>query len=50
MMRIISAEKLTALLGAQTGTPRVVAGGNFATPGRPWPRSTRPSPSTACSR
>ena len=31
-MRIVSEAKLTALLGALPGVPRVVAGGNFATP------------------
>jgi acyl-CoA hydrolase len=33
-MRIISDGQLTTLLGAQPGVPRVVAGGNFATPWR----------------
>jgi acyl-CoA hydrolase len=33
-MRIISAGRLAAVLGAMPGTPRVVAGGNFATPWR----------------
>ena len=31
-MRIVSAEQLGALLGASPSVPRVVAGGNFATP------------------
>ena len=31
-MRIITAEKLGAVLAGIPGTPRVVAGGNFATP------------------
>jgi acyl-CoA hydrolase len=31
-VRIVSEEKLRALLGARPGLPRVVAGGNFATP------------------
>ena len=31
-MRMISTGKLAAVLGAVPGTPRVVAGGNFATP------------------
>ena len=33
-MRIVSEDRLGALLGAIPGTPRVVAGGNFATPWR----------------
>jgi acyl-CoA hydrolase len=33
-MRIVSEEQLGALLGASPGVPRVVAGGNFATPWR----------------
>jgi acyl-CoA hydrolase len=33
-MRIISEERLGAVLGALPGTPRVVTGGNFATPWR----------------
>jgi hypothetical protein len=32
MMRVVSAERLGQVLGALPGTPRVVAGGNFATP------------------
>jgi acyl-CoA hydrolase len=31
-MRVLSAERLGQVLGALPGTPRVVAGGNFATP------------------
>jgi len=31
-MRVVSAERLGQVLGALPGTPRVVAGGNFATP------------------
>src|SRR3984957_20886707 len=31
-VRIVSEAKLRALLGARSGIPRVVAGGNFATP------------------
>ena len=31
-MRTVSAERLGQVLGALPGTPRVVAGGNFATP------------------
>jgi acyl-CoA hydrolase len=31
-MRIVSEQRLAAMLGALPGTPRVVAGGNFATP------------------
>jgi hypothetical protein len=33
-MRILSESRLTAVLGAVPGLPRVVAGGNFATPWR----------------
>jgi acyl-CoA hydrolase len=33
-MRIVSEERLTTILSAQPGVPRVVAGGNFATPWR----------------
>jgi hypothetical protein len=33
-VRTVSEERLGALLGAIPGTPRVVAGGNFATPWR----------------
>jgi len=33
-MRILSESKLAAVLGAVPGRPRVVAGGNFATPWR----------------
>jgi acyl-CoA hydrolase len=33
-MRIVSEAKLAAILGARPGVPRVVAGGNFATPWR----------------
>ncbi|HEX8005117.1 MAG TPA: acetyl-CoA hydrolase/transferase C-terminal domain-containing protein [Trebonia sp.] len=33
-MRIVSEQRLGAVLGALPGTPRVVAGGNFATPWR----------------
>jgi len=33
-MQIISEERLGALLSARPGIPRVVAGGNFATPWR----------------
>jgi hypothetical protein len=33
-MRILSEAKLAAVLGAVPGLPRVVAGGNFATPWR----------------
>jgi len=32
MMRVVSAERLGQVLGALPDTPRVVAGGNFATP------------------
>jgi acyl-CoA hydrolase len=31
-MRVVSERQLAAVLGALTGTPRIVAGGNFATP------------------
>jgi len=31
-MRVISEQRLAAVLGALPGTPRIVAGGNFATP------------------
>lgn len=34
VMRIISEEQLTSVLSARPGVPRVVAGGNFATPWR----------------
>lgn len=33
-MRVISEQRLAAVLGALPGTPRIVAGGNFATPWR----------------
>jgi hypothetical protein len=33
-MRILSESRLIAVLGAVHGLPRVVAGGNFATPWR----------------
>jgi acyl-CoA hydrolase len=33
-MRVISEQRLSAVLGALPGTPRIVAGGNFATPWR----------------
>ncbi len=33
-MRIVSEARLAAILGARPGVPRVVAGGNFATPWR----------------
>jgi acyl-CoA hydrolase len=33
-MRIVSEAKLAAILGARPGVPRVIAGGNFATPWR----------------
>ena len=31
-MRVVSESRLGAVLGALPGTPRIVAGGNFATP------------------
>jgi hypothetical protein len=33
-MRVVPERQLAAALGALPGTPRVVAGGNFAAPGR----------------
>ena len=33
-MRVVSERQLAIVLGAVSGTPRVVAGGNFATPWR----------------
>ncbi len=33
-MRIVTEERLTTILGARPGVPRVVSGGNFATPWR----------------
>ena len=33
-MRVVSERQLAIVLGALAGTPRVVAGGNFATPWR----------------
>ena len=33
-MRVVSERQLTIVLGALAGTPRVVVGGNFATPWR----------------
>jgi hypothetical protein len=33
-MRVVSERQLTIALGALAGTPRVVAGGNYATPWR----------------
>jgi hypothetical protein len=35
-MRVLSERRLAVELGALAGTPRVVAGGNYATPWRPW--------------
>ena len=33
-MRVVSERQLAAVLGALKGTPRIVTGGNFATPWR----------------
>ena len=42
-MRIVAQERLGETLSALPGAPRVVAGGNYATPGQSWRSSARPS-------
>jgi hypothetical protein len=48
-MRIVSADHLGRVLSVLPGTPRVVAGGNYATPWQALACSTRRSRSTGCS-